>query len=337
MASVDYLTGCLTGAPMTVTQAPAAPQPAPVTAEPVATPGTPAPAAEPIATEPAATPETTVPAPTAGSAAAEAMLQPLNLDACAQLAQDMAQMLGVGVTVGEAPFTDPATGATGTDCQVTATGTGEQFRNPQVVVSRLGSMLERQGWKNDPMLVADGPTGTASGFRKEDQICVAGARWQPDASANCPADQPISTCQVTPAQQLYTVTLDCAQSATTAAGGGTVGMANPASVNCAQQGGTLAIEDARRWRPVRRVLLRGQPPVRGMGLDARRVPRRRRQGHRLCDAGRAATAPSPAETYTLTGNSGADDEQGTCTFQDGGQCDAWDYYNGKCLPTSAGS
>ena len=210
MASVDYLTGCLTGAPMTVTQAPAAPQPAPVAAEPVATPGTPAPAAEPIATEPAATPETPVPAPTAEPAAAEATLQPLNLEACALLAQDMAQMLGVGVTVGEAPFTDPATGATGTDCQVTAIGTGEQFRNPQAVVSRLGSMLERQGWKNDPMLVADGPTGTASGFRKENQICVAGARWQPDASANCPADQPISTCQVTPEQQLYTVTLDCA-------------------------------------------------------------------------------------------------------------------------------
>ena len=42
-------------------------------------------------------------------------------------------------------------------------------------------------------------------------------------------------------------------------------------------------------------------------------------------------------TYAITGNSGADDEQGTCTFPDGGQCDVWDYYNGKCVPTSAGS
>ena len=149
----------------------------------------------------------------------------------------MAQTLDVGVTVGEAPFTDPATGATGTDCQVTATGTGEQFRNPQVVVSRLGSMLERQGWKNDPMLVADGPTGTASGFRKEDQMCLAGARWQPDASANCPADQPISACQVTPEQQLYTVTLDCAQS--TGARRAPWGWPIRLPSNCAQQGGTL--------------------------------------------------------------------------------------------------
>ena len=333
MASVDYLTGCLTGAPMTVTQAPAAPQPAPVTAEPVATLGTPAPAAEPIATEPTATPEAPVPAPAAGSAATEATLQPLNLDACTHLAQDMAQTLDVGVTVGEAPFTDPATGATGTDCQVTATGTGEQFRDPQVVVSRLGSMLERQGWKNDPMLVADGPTGTASGFRKEDQVCVAGARWQPDASANCPDDQPISTCQVTPAQQLYTVTLDCAQSATTAAGGeGTVGMANPASVNCSQQGGTLSIEEGsggqigvcyfednrqcEEW-----ALLRGDCPPGGVKVTGYVTP-----------AGRYCAITGG--TYTATGNDGADDEQGVCTFKDGGQCDAWDYHNGKCDASS---
>jgi hypothetical protein len=245
----------------------------------------------------------------------------------------MAQTLDVGVTVGEAPFTDPATGATGTDCQVTATGTGEQFSNPQVVVSRLGSMLERQGWKNDPMLAADGPTGTASGFRKEDQVCLAGARWQPDASANCPADQPISTCQVTPAQQLYTVTLDCAQSTVSTVGA--AGMANPASVNCTEQGGTLKIEErgdggqigvcyfednrqCEEW-----ALLRGECPLGGVKVTGYVTP-----------AARYCTITGG--TYTITGNSGADDEQGTCAFPDGGQCDAWDYYNGKCA-TSTGN
>ena len=39
-------------------------------------------------------------------------------------------------------------------------------------------------------------------------------------------------------------------------------------------------------------------------------------------------------TYTVTGNSGADDEQGTCTFPNGSQCDAWDYYNGKCAAST---
>ena len=40
-------------------------------------------------------------------------------------------------------------------------------------------------------------------------------------------------------------------------------------------------------------------------------------------------------TYAVTGNSGQADEQGTCTFKNGGQCDAWDYYNGKCDQSTA--
>ena len=310
MASTDYLATCLTGAPMTITQAPAAAGSAA------------APAAEPVP----ATPKAPAPVPTEETAAAEVSLHPLSPEACLQLAQDMSQTLGVGVTIGEATITDPATGAAGTDCQVTAAGTGEQFRNPQVVVSRLGSMLERQGWKNDPMLVADGPTGTASGFRKEDRVCLVGARWQPDVSANCANDQPISTCQVTPEQQLYTVTLDCAQSTAS-----TVGVANPASVNCVQQGGTLSIEargdggqygvcyfednrQCEEW-----ALMRGECPVGGVKVTGYITP-----AARYC----AITGGD----YAITGQSGESDEQGTCTLKNGTQCNAWDYFNGKCEP-----
>jgi hypothetical protein len=77
------------------------------------------------------------------------------------------------------------------------------------VVGALGAMLAEQGWTADPMFVADGPTGTAAGYRKGDQICLAAAMWQPDESANCPDDQPISACEVTPEQQNYIVTLIC--------------------------------------------------------------------------------------------------------------------------------
>ena len=237
----------------------------------------------------------------------------------------MSQTLKVGVTIGEAPITDPATGATGTDCQVTATDTGEQFRSPQAVVGSLAGMLEGQGWKNDPILAADGPTGTASGFRKEAQVCLVGARWLPDASANCRTDKPISTCQVAPEQQLYTVTLDCAQSAT---GAVNPAMANPASVNCIQQGGTLSIEEGgsgqigvcyfednrqcEEW-----TLMRGECPAGGVKVTGYVTP-----------AGRYCAITGGM--YMTAGNNGADDEQGVCAFKDGGQCDVWDYYNGFC-------
>ncbi len=60
------------------------------------------------------------------------------------------------------------------------------------MVNTLADMLEAEGWQEDPMLAAGGPTGIGAGFRKGNQMCLAGAIWQADASANCPKDQPIS-------------------------------------------------------------------------------------------------------------------------------------------------
>jgi Tol biopolymer transport system component len=112
-------------------------------------------------------------------------------------------------TQSEEPLDDWVTGASGTGCQATVTGTGAEFESPSAVVSALDSMLADQGWTADPMLVADGPTGTAAGYRKGGQLCLAAAMWEPAESANCPEDQPISACELTPEQQLYTVTLNC--------------------------------------------------------------------------------------------------------------------------------
>jgi len=147
------------------------------------------------------------PAPTATTGLT---IQPLTMEVCDGQAQAMAHALDVlEVTQSEAPLSDPVTGASGTGCQATVTGTGEQFKSPDAVVKTLGSMLEDQGWTADPMLAAGGPNAIDEGYRKGDQICWAGAGWRPDASANCPKDQPVSACQVTPQQQMYTITLNC--------------------------------------------------------------------------------------------------------------------------------
>jgi putative hemolysin len=146
----------------------------------------------------------------APTATAGSIIQPLPTEVCNGQAQAMSHTLDDLVpTQSEEPLDDPVTNAKGTGCQATITGTGVQFESPAAVVNALGSMLEDQGWTADPMLVADGPTGTAAGYRKGDQICMAAAIWQPDDSANCPQDQPISACEVNPEQQNYTVTLNC--------------------------------------------------------------------------------------------------------------------------------
>jgi uncharacterized protein len=105
-----------------------------------------------------------------------------------------------------------------------------------------------------------------------------------------------------------------------------VGLANPASLNCTEQGGTSSIEErddgsqigvctfednmqCEEW-----ALFWGKCPVDGVKVTGYVT-----QAARYC----AITGGE----YAVTGNSGAEDEQGTCTFPDGKECDAWDYYN----------
>ncbi len=111
-------------------------------------------------------------------------------------------------------------------------------------------------------------------------------------------------------------------------------MANPASVNCIQQGGTLTIvargdggqygictfednQQCEEW-----ALMRGDCPVGGIKVTGYITPA-------------AQYCAITGGEYTVTGNSGQEDEQGTCTFKNGSQCDAGDYYNGKCDQSTA--
>ncbi|MEZ4768043.1 MAG: DUF333 domain-containing protein [Caldilineales bacterium] len=287
------------------------------------------------ATEAPAETATSAPVTATVSAGTAAAWEPLDAEACAALAQDMATALGVEVTQSEAPLTDPSTGESGTGCQATATGTGEQFTSPDAVVTSLADMLEGQGWQQDQMLAAGGPTGTGEGFRKDNQMCMAAAQWSPDDSANCPADQPIAACELTPAQQLYTVTLTCGQQVAQASAtpAGSAGLANPASENCVAQGGTVTIEErgdggqygvclfednlqCEEW-----AMLRGDCPVGGIKVTGYVTPA-------------AQYCAITGGTYTVTSESGAENEQGTCTFKDGSECDVWAYYSGQCAPSS---
>lgn len=106
-------------------------------------------------------------------------------------------------------------------------------------------------------------------------------------------------------------------------------LANPASENCIAQGGTLSIEtrgdggqygvcifednrQCEEW-----ALMRGECPVGGVKVTGYVTP-----AARFC----AITGGE----YAVTGDSGGENEQGTCTLADGKTCDAWAYYNGTC-------
>jgi tetratricopeptide (TPR) repeat protein len=182
------------------------PPTAPPTLVPTEPPGTP--------TETPAPPPTATPVPQA-TPEAKGGLQPLSPAVCDDLANAMAQTLGVDVVTAEAPFQDYISGKAGTGCQATAKGTGLDFENLLVVANALREVLRYQGWQEDSMYAADGPTGTGTGFRRAGELCLLIVGWEPSEDANCPQDQPISACQLAPEQQLYTIELNCAQDATT--------------------------------------------------------------------------------------------------------------------------
>ena len=110
------------------------------------------------------------------------------------------------------------------------------------------------------------------------------------------------------------------------------GLANPASVNCEEKGGKVVMhkrgdlgeygiclfEDnlqCEEW-----AMYRGECPEGGIKVTGYITEP-------------AVFCAITGGEYTITGNSGADDEQGTCTFPSGKTCDVWDYWNGICAAT----
>lgn len=145
------------------------------------------------------------PAPEAGSG-----YEALDGDSCSALADTLANAVGVDVSTGDAPFDDYVNNEGGLGCQAAAVGTGQDFASPAAVVEAVSQALSAQGWAEDAQYAAGGPSGAAAGFSQGNDLCILQVSWEPTADADCPADQPLAACDLSPDQQLYTVDLNCA-------------------------------------------------------------------------------------------------------------------------------
>ena len=299
-------------------------------------------------------------ASTEAQTTSEVVLQPPSPEVCNGMAQALSEAVSRAATPSAnilpqrhyevtqsdepVPMTDPSAMISGTACRSTATGTGEQFAGPDNVMKEITAVLVGGGWEEDPQLASGGPTGMGSGYRSPagegsqsgDLVCMASVIWLPDDSADCPSDEPISECKVTPEQQLYTITLDGAQAVTQAPLQGVAPApapkSNPAATNCISQGGTPKIEErpdggqfgvcyfGDNYQCEEWALMRGECPAGGVKVTGYNT-----------DAARYCAITGGV--YTITGKSGQEDEKGLCTAPDGRQCDAWSYYKGGCEPT----
>jgi hypothetical protein len=144
---------------------------------------------------------------------AGAVYEPLPPEACEALREAMAEALGAEIALATGSFQDYITGRTGTSCQLTATGTGQEFPDLVEVAAQLGEMMTASGWTERQEYLVYGPTGTATAFQQEGNLCLVRVDWEPSAAVQCSSDQPISACGVPPEHQLYTIALERVQGA----------------------------------------------------------------------------------------------------------------------------
>lgn len=129
---------------------------------------------------------------------------------CDTLREPLAALLKVDVAQSAADFNDIIGGGNLSGCQLSAAGTGANFSSVADVARQIGALLAERGWQADPQYVADGPTGALQGYRNAGELAQVSVDWEPAAEADCPSDQPVTDCKLTPAQQLYTITLNAA-------------------------------------------------------------------------------------------------------------------------------
>jgi hypothetical protein len=135
---------------------------------------------------------------------------PVSLAVCETLQEIATQTVGVSfVLEPNAEFVDYLNSERGHGCTLTATGTGADFSDPITVMTDLVNAFV--GWTEQPDYQANGPTGAATGLTRNMGLMLVSAEWTPTPGVQCPSDQPIAACELTPEQKQYTIQIQVAQ------------------------------------------------------------------------------------------------------------------------------
>jgi hypothetical protein len=136
-------------------------------------------------------------------------LVPLSTDRCGELLHALSEALGVQGALEEAvPVRDPAGPFRGEGCRVTLAGTGERLPGLSETAGMVRALLEKRGWTEDPACAADGPLGTAGGFRKEGALVLYRVVVEPTLEAGLLSNRPVSMAELLPEERLYTIVVE---------------------------------------------------------------------------------------------------------------------------------
>ena len=136
------------------------------------------------------------------------LFAPLAADVCSSLRDVLSGALQRQGTLEErVPFEDPTGKGSGDACRITWTGTGETFEGLPQVSRSIRALLVEKGWSEDVSCAADGPLGTAAGFRKDGALILVRVIVEPDEGAGLLSNRPVSLWELLPEEWNYTITL----------------------------------------------------------------------------------------------------------------------------------
>jgi len=126
---------------------------------------------------------------------------------CQTILNNAVTALPASWTMVDEPYVDPRSNSSGTVCHIETDGTGVDF--DALGINGVANALEASlvGWTPDLSRYGNGPTSVVRGYQRGSDVMLMSVSWAPSADANCPPNQPISSCVLTPQQRLYTIIL----------------------------------------------------------------------------------------------------------------------------------
>ena len=134
---------------------------------------------------------------------------PLAADECQAIQAQLEAALGLTLALSQASFYEGRSDLGGEGCHFEFVGAGLPFADSQAVFNIIVGALP--GWQEDPSYQAGGSTGVASGLIQDSKLMLVSVLWDVAEGVDCPLDQPITMCDLTPEQKRYVIYIDAAE------------------------------------------------------------------------------------------------------------------------------
>jgi hypothetical protein len=145
-------------------------------------------------------------------AAADAQtLRPIPPVDCQNFAVQVQNTIGFAAKAEEDDFTDLTDRSEGRSCHISASASNQPYAGPADLMTKLATVFG--GWQDDPARAESGPAEADKGFVNGSRIAAVEVSWEPGPSATCSDKQPLSACNITAQQKLWSITIDIVEKA----------------------------------------------------------------------------------------------------------------------------